>query len=367
VADLILFREESFDYARSVSTIRHSVDAAWHAAVIGLLFLAVTFPLYVSPNVGWWSLVKFVFCPLFGVILAGCIVKRVGQRRAFADSDYAARYLLLTVLNSSAYRVDELGTKDLPKGVTDWFDGQERRRSSFALLDMDETLIHGDVAESLLQLFEGNGWQPRLTGDTDGVDATRREVWKEYQRKLKESTNGAYRYSTSILEGMSPEDIAKHTNELLIQEYGGKLLRARPEAKALVRFLELSGIRCYVVTASNQWSAEVVAWNWFGIPRQRVIGVRPELEKSGCLGRLGEETQPIGAKKLDCFRSRTEVKTDPAVVAGDSESDLSLFNACRQDGLRILVGNNPRVESLINSPRPGWPSVPPLSLSATLA
>jgi hypothetical protein len=108
--------------------------------------------------------------------------------------------------------------------------------------------------------------------------------------------------------------------------------------RALIALLHNLGFAVHVITASHQLPARIVCLEYFGIPEERVHGVRSAIDGDRLSDRL-LAPHPIGAGKCDVYR--TFVGTDaPFVAGGDSALDLPMLDLVSDEGLIVWVGED---------------------------
>ncbi len=200
-----------------------------------------------------------------------------------------------------------------------------------AVFDLDNTLLVGDIGEAVFA---------RLLLDKEPVHMS----WTEYRRLVAKDPARAYRDLVDAMRGLEVETVIRTTLRVMtatVREWSleGALVtipRPHPVMRALISLLENRGYSIHVVTASNQTSARVACSEWFGIPDERVHGIRSVLEESRFTDRILTPV-PIGEGKRDVFR--TFVGTDdPIIAGGDSLMDVPLLSMVRPGGLILWMG-----------------------------
>src|SRR5579864_4851181 len=170
--------------------------------------------------------------------------------------------------------------------------------------------------------------------------------WGIYQHYLSTSRPEAYEYAVTVMRGLPLKEVYRAAYEVFEPDSGtidipGNVRVPKPEVvpkmQALVMWLHRHKFEVYVVTATNQWAAEVVAADYFGIPPDRVIGVRTIVED----GRLTDKVcrpAPIGDGKSEAWRARFK-EQKPLIGAGDSKGDHALLNLVEASGAVLWTGS----------------------------
>ncbi|MCU0454137.1 MAG: haloacid dehalogenase-like hydrolase [Bacteroidetes bacterium] len=207
--------------------------------------------------------------------------------------------------------------------------GQVRR----AVFDLDQTLLRGDIGEAV---------HARLLIDREPV----RLSWDQYRAMVAKDPPAAYLAAADALRGLPIEVVVQatvklvttSTRELLLERSLIPVPRPHPVMRALIALLHNLGFAVHVITASHQLPARIVCLEYFGIPEERVHGVRSAIDGDRLSDRL-LAPHPIGAGKCDVYR--TFVGTDaPFVAGGDSALDLPMLDLVSDEGLIVWVGED---------------------------
>lgn len=235
----------------------------------------------------------------------------------------------------------------------------------YAALDFDGTCILGDVGEmlhyflveQLRYAFDGGFWDA-----VDGADvpaaarerygqASRSELLEDrqwqtdviavYARRFgRLGQRETYGWAASMHAGMTPDEVAAAARELLALEKGRPCsadrrvtsdglpvtlhrgIRSRPVVQDWVRRLEAAGVPTWVVSATNVWAVSQAAELELGVPADRVIGNRCEVED----GRVSlRRCEPVVMRegKVQALQARRDER--PVWVMGDTWSDAALL------------------------------------------
>ena len=200
-----------------------------------------------------------------------------------------------------------------------------------AAFDLDNTLLSGDVGDALFAMLVRNGRSPGFG-------------WSEYAALLRSKKTAAYRRVVTALEGLPISEVELLVAELLQSRLPHivcagervRVPRARRFMKGLVRELQNSGWKVYVLSSSAQIAAESAATRLFEIPREQVFGVRLEVEQERFTRDLVEPA-PISTGKVDVY-TRFISAERPLLTAGDSILDLPLMDLTSPGGCCLWCG-----------------------------
>jgi phosphoserine phosphatase len=336
VSDLILFKDASYDYARSISSARYSIWVSFFSFIVGsLLAFAVHVTIW-FPNdnpLGWrWALI---------ISMAAILGTLVIMRMRMARTEHESRVQLITQINSAdrVYK-DAENTAMIEPEILSRVEaaiksiGPLSGHPKLAAFDMDGTLIRHDMGDAVFAMLIRLG---KLTLDH----------WATYQDYLSTSRPKAYEYAVTAMRGLSLEEVYRAVYEVFDPDSTGIDLPGNirvpkpevvPKMQVLVMWLHRHEFEVYVVTATNQWAAEVVAPDFFGIPSDRVIGVRTAIEEGRLTKRICRPA-PIGDGKRDAWKAQFKERK-PLLGAGDSKGDHALLNLVEAFGLVLWAGSH---------------------------
>jgi phosphoserine phosphatase len=336
VSDLILFKDASYDYARSISSARYSIWVSLFSFIVGsVLAIAVHVTLWFpDDNPLWW---RWALIISMAVVL-GALTR---LRMRMARTEHEARVQLITQINSADRSYEEaeinamIGSDILLKlkQANEFFQAQNVR-PKLAAFDMDGTLIRHDMGDAVLAQLVRCG---KLT----------RDHWDAYQNYLSSSRPKAYEYAVTAMRRLPVKDVYRAAYDVFDPDsvgidLSGDIHVPKPEVvpkmQALVMWLHRHKFEVYVVTATNQWAAEVVASDYFGIPAHHVIGVKTEIEDKRLTNRICRPA-PIGDGKGHAWRERFKDQK-PLIGAGDSKGDDALLKLVEPLGLVLWAGRH---------------------------
>ncbi len=206
-----------------------------------------------------------------------------------------------------------------------------RSRKKIAVFDLDNTLLVGDIGEAVFAKLKLQGYMPEYR-------------WEDYRRALSSNRRGAYTSVVAAMSGLTERLIQRVTLDLISrrEEYL-ELERSfipvpypHPLMQRLVARLRDTGYQTYIISASNEISARLIAWKMFGITPFKVFGIRQRSDSGVLTDRLIEPI-PIDQGKAEVFRKYVG-ETNPLVTAGDSYLDVPMLRLTDAAGLTIWVG-----------------------------
>lgn len=250
------------------------------------------------------------------------------------------------------------------------------RKFQTALFDFDNTLVRGDFGEEVMceLLQAGVPWieslspffpEPALFEKMETLRKTDTqsfmdEVWKYYESKIeKEGLGIAYRWSTWIFSGRSSKDLqdtAKLVWERHQKDTSSKAVQAFVPMFELVKELEKTGTKIWIVTASPEPVIQLVSEKW-GIPKENVLGMRL-VEKNGILSHELIEPFTYGIGKVE-FLNLANGNQGYDIAFGDSENDFPMLSHGRSNGIFLDRGKKkvPPTGTLIQSVA-DWKTIP---------
>ena len=202
-----------------------------------------------------------------------------------------------------------------------------------ALLDLDNTLIVGDIGEAVFA---------RLLADGAPLKCT----WEEYQSFLRCDVSAAYRLMVESMAGLSIREVGEATLKVLIQtapfiEAGNARVtvpKPHPGMKKLVSLLKKLRYHTYVISASNQISVRIAAEEFFGISPECSFGIESRTVNK-CLSATLVKPFPIAAGKVDVYHKHIST-FPPLITATDNVVDAPMLGLTDPIGLSLWVGKN---------------------------
>lgn len=202
------------------------------------------------------------------------------------------------------------------------------RQPKIAALDLDDTLLIGDIGEAVFCELVASGALPA-------------RVWDEYRDVLRNDRPTAYRAATEILRGFSVDRIGDATRAALFHPNAASPVpRPRPHSvmRSVVNLLRQRDYDVCVISASNAVSVRIASATLFGIPPHRAFGVESALNGVTLTGIIHTPT-PIHEGKAAVYR-RHFGDVAPLITAGDSMMDFPLLQLTDPLGISLWVGND---------------------------
>lgn len=321
VGDACLFRDPSYEYGRSISTVRYVIDAVGAALLWGLLLApsAVAFSLSRNGSADLRTFLVTLSVLLVAPLLITAIVAS-WRRRNFVADEYRARLLFSTLTQSRIRTFDpDRLLDDLPPPLATRVRDLGPGRGRLAVFDMDCTLLTDDVGERSLQVLDAN-------------------VYANYLRMVHRDPAGAYRFGAQQVAAAGDEQSIRDLARRAIDEHG---IRPRPALKNLLLYMQVMGFDCRIVTATNASCARLASETLLGvtdelaetggIARKRILGIE-------CRGGQIDEPAPLFDGKRDVVR-RITTEGAPVLIAGDSANDQSLMRAYAREAILVVVDN----------------------------
>jgi phosphoserine phosphatase len=208
-----------------------------------------------------------------------------------------------------------------------------RPAKKIAVFDLDNTLLVGDIGESVFAALKLRGYLP-------GV------AWDKYRRILNSNKMEAYCRVVTAMSGLPERLVHRVTLDVLSRKDHYLELEksfipvpyAHPIMAQLVSYLRLIGYQVHVISASNEISARLAAWHFFEIPPFNVFGIRQRQQRGTLTDELIEPLS-IGVGKVDVYRKYIGV-VDPLIAGGDSPLDVPMLQLTDSRGLSLWVGED---------------------------
>lgn len=259
--------------------------------------------------------------------------KKLGQQKALIPGDLVKRIQQL-----------EENFNKRPK---------EKTSDKIAVFDLDNTLLEGDVGEAVFFQLKIDEKTAPLTVDRKPIPFT----WEDYQGLLAEDDKmAAYTRTVTAMAGIPTETVTDTTRRIV--QSNDRFLESgnfrvpvpspNPVMQALVDYLKSLAYEIYIISASNHFSVRYVARVHFGIRESRVFGMKSRVtdikdpvsgKKITVLENQLIEPVTVGEGKADTYRNFAG-SVPPLITAGDSNTDIQVFNLTDSAGLIIWVGKD---------------------------
>jgi phosphoserine phosphatase len=204
-----------------------------------------------------------------------------------------------------------------------------------AALDMDNTLLMGDIGDAVLAQLVSAGT----------LDAA---AWILYLELLAASPTLGHKHAVTCMAGLTISTVDQATRSILQTSLGEITPVAGMEPvlmphvfstmRDVVRSLRKHEYEIFMVSATNVWSTRIVAEDYFDIEADHVIGIEAVVSGDGSLTSILKEPVPSGTGKVTAMEQRFSGRR-PLVVASDSPSDYPMLAYSDPDGVVIWVGS----------------------------
>jgi phosphoserine phosphatase len=333
LSDYVLFNDNSYDYARSISSVRYGLESSVFAIFLGGIYAIGLYCIWLYRLNIFTNVVIYAFWSFLLLFLTITLFITLIIRWKYADKEYDARLILTTLMSikSNYISVNEL-TINIPPVLIEKINHLNLFEKSYAAFDLDNTLLIDDI------------------GDAVFAELIRRKLvqnfsWDDYTEMIKKNRAAAYKKVIEVMDGIEIEELTKVTLDLVnscdktieINGVGIPIPRANSTMQSLISFLRTKGIDILVITASNQISAEIICWKYFGIPSEKVFGVKINTDKKGKIKYNNQEI-PFAKGKVNILENNYDKR--PLITAGDGFWDKYLLDYTANDGIRLWLGTN---------------------------
>jgi phosphoserine phosphatase len=224
-----------------------------------------------------------------------------------------------------------------------------------AAFDLDNTLINGDICESVFCYLKANNFELDLK-------------WSDYL-KLLDSGNFKKAYCDIItaLKGLNIRTINSYVQTLINsnsieihfeedgREYKYPLPKIKHDMINLIVLLKISGWKVSIISASSHIMVRKISDLLFKLNPEFVHGIKTEIE-------VTDNYEDLFTDKICGIITYSEGKSEqykqlfgeikPLITAGDSIGDIELINLTSEVGFSIICGNTisemNSLKSLIN-------------------
>lgn len=230
---------------------------------------------------------------------------------------------------SSLYRITSI-KKTIPEEILENINSLSIVGKPYAAFDLDNTLLTGDIGEAVFALLVKKGLIKNFG-------------WKDYMALIEKNKLKAYKLIIDLMQGLTLQQLRRITNEVVntknstITIEGHKLPIPKPnkQMQSILEILKKKGIAIYIVTASNEVSAQIICKKYFNIPESNIIGAEVACNKKGII-KLGEKEFPYAKGKVKILKKK--FKNKPLVTGGDSPGDIYLLRHTAKGGISFWLG-----------------------------
>jgi HAD superfamily hydrolase (TIGR01490 family) len=218
--------------------------------------------------------------------------------------------------------------------MKNFIDSVLRLEPQVAAFDCDGTLWSGDAGE---RFFD---WEMRRGLVSAEVANGMRARYAEYKAG-KVSEEDMCGEMVTMHEGISDAAMMEAAKEFMTSHFPSKVF---PEMLELVRRLHDRGCEIWAVSSSNEWVIRA-GMQEFGIPYDRILAAKVELENDVVTGRLVRV--PSGPGKPSALREVVQKNVDAAF--GNSKWDIEMLEHAQH---AFAVNPSPELEKLARER--GW-------------
>jgi phosphoserine phosphatase len=220
--------------------------------------------------------------------------------------------------------------KTIPEEVLEAINSLPVVGKPYAAFDLDNTLLIGDIGEAVFALLV----KKKLIKDFG---------WKDYQALIKKNKLKAYKHIINLMQGLHLRELEKVTVEVIKSKNstiiidGDRIPVPKPnkQMQSILELLKKKGIAIYIVTASNEVSAQIICRKYFNIPETNIIGAEVARNKKGII-KLGDKEFPYAKGKVNILKKK--FKNKPLVTGGDSPGDIYLLRHTAKAGISFWLG-----------------------------
>jgi len=203
-----------------------------------------------------------------------------------------------------------------------------------AAFDCDGTLWSGDAGETFFD------WEIKRGIVTPEVGRAMRSRYAEYKAG-EVSEDDMCGEMVTMHQGLSETAVMEAATEFMSSAFPGRVF---PEMRELVRRLDDDGCEIWAVSSSNEWVIRA-GLNQFGIPHDRILAAKVELDEGVVTSRLVRV--PSGPGKPKVLREVVRKNIDAAF--GNSKWDVDMLVHAKH---AFAVNPNPDLEVLAR--QRGW-------------
>lgn len=338
LSDFILFKDSGYDYARSISSVRYGLESSVFAIILGGIYAFGLKVIWLhqlkSPHqIEQANFSPFIFWIIFLIVLTAGIIITLFLRWKYTDKEYDARLILSTLTSmSSNYFDTKAFTIKIPKEVVEKVEELNLNAKSYAAFDLDNTLLIDDIGEAVFATLV----RKKLVKDFN---------WDDYIKLIDQNREAAYKKVIEVMKGLELQKLKQITYEIIksedthieIGEEKIPIPKPNTTMQSLISLLKTKGIDVYIVTASNKVSAEIICWEYFGIPSSNVLGAIINVDSNQRIANDSSEI-PYGEEKVNILKKK--FKDKPVVTGGDGMWDKFLLDYTISGGIKLWLGQN---------------------------
>jgi len=231
-----------------------------------------------------------------------------------------------------------ISINNIPKHIVKKIEELSLDKNQYAAFDLDNTLLIGDIGEAVFALLVKSK-NVKNFGWNDYINLIKEDREKAYFKVIEVMDN----IVLEVLENITRKIIHTKATEIELEGYKIPIPKPNTIMQSLVTLLNTSGIKVNVVTASNRVSAEIICWEYFGIPASNVFGAKVDINDNKTIKIKADEI-PYGKEKVNVLKR--EFKDKPVFTAGDAIWDRFLLSYTTINGIRLWTGKDSEFKEL---------------------
>ena len=221
---------------------------------------------------------------------------------------------------------------NMPKAIREKIAELSLNKNQYAAFDLDNTLIRGDIGEAVFALLVKKNYVKNF-GWNDYLNLIKKDRERAYAKVIEVMNH----LELAVVENITQEIIHSDAFEIELEGYNIPIPKPNAIMQSIITLLKTSDIEAYVVTASNRISAEIICWEYFGIPATHVFGARVDINNDEKIETKINEV-PYGEHKVKVLER--EFNNKPVITGGDAIWDRFLLAYTTQNGMRLWTGDD---------------------------
>lgn len=332
LSDIILWKDGGYDYARSISSVRYGLESSLFAIVLGSIYAYGLKVIWLCKLNADYSF-SYIFWTWVLIVVTISLIITLIIRWWYADKEYDARLILTTLTSMKSNYFDTKSIEaNIPVTIIEKVNQLKLPENPYAAFDLDNTLLIDDIGEAVFAALI----EKKLIKNFN---------WSDYSALINEDRKSAYKKVIEVMNGLPLKRLYEVTHEVInrdepfIEIEGKKIPIPKPNSimQSLISYLRYKGIEVYIVTASNKISADIICWEFFGIPSSHVLGADVGLDDKNRIAFAATEI-PFAEGKVNALRQK--FKERPIVTGGDGVWDKYLLDYTSLKGIRLWLGQD---------------------------
>lgn len=332
LSDHVLFEDKSYDYARSISSVRYGLESAVFALILGVIYSISIYIVWLHLLSNHFSFFQYIISLSLIIIISSALLAILIIRWFYASKEYDARLNLISIISTNNEFDIKANDKNIPIALLNIIESINFRTTDYAAFDLDNTLLLGDIGDAVFaELLKRN--------------QIKNFTWTDYLKLLELDRKKAYEKVIEIMIGFKTEEIERITLDIIQSEEnyididGFKVPIPKPNLimQAIINYLHSKNIQINIITTSNQISAQLICWYYFGISNSNVFGGKVKVNWNGKIKALSEEI-PFANEKVNTLKRIKDNR--PIITGGDGVWDRYLLDYTDSKGIRLWLGKD---------------------------